>query len=256
MATVSVTNSTSGISGKTIVLAEAVATITALWSFNRGASAPFAVNSGAAMVSNLDVEKLNGQTASYYTNATNLASGTLAAARLPSTASQVLSISTTAASVANSAVENTVHTYTLPGNTLGTTRALRITVRGTITNTSGSAANWRLMTRVDGTTVVGSTNISIPNNVTEEVFYTVLIVPNNSTSAQKAYGYLTLFHSAGSVGWVTTTAGAQTLGDFAEANGTSAKDLTSDKDITLVMQFGTASANLTWAKHYVLIELL
>jgi hypothetical protein len=58
------------------------------------------------------------------------------------------------------------------------------------------------------------------------------------------------------VGWVTTTAGAQTLGDFAEANGTSAKDLTSDKDITLVMQFGTASANLTWAKHYVLIELL
>jgi hypothetical protein len=60
MATVSVLNTTANISGKTLAICEQVATITALWSFSRSTAAPFAVNSGAAVVTNLDADKVDG----------------------------------------------------------------------------------------------------------------------------------------------------------------------------------------------------
>lgn len=54
-------NTTAQLSGKTLVTAEGDWTITGLHSYSRGASAPFAVNSGAAKVSNLDADLLDGQ---------------------------------------------------------------------------------------------------------------------------------------------------------------------------------------------------
>ncbi len=60
MATVAVTNTTANLSGKTLTVAELVATITALWTFNRGVNAPFAVPSGSAKVDNFDADKLDG----------------------------------------------------------------------------------------------------------------------------------------------------------------------------------------------------
>lgn len=54
-------NTTAQLSGKTLVTAEGDWTITGLHSYSRGASAPFAVNSGAAVVTNLDADKLDGQ---------------------------------------------------------------------------------------------------------------------------------------------------------------------------------------------------
>lgn len=60
MANVTVLNTTNQLSGKTIILAESDQTITGLHTFNRGASAPFAVPSGAAVVSNLDADKVDG----------------------------------------------------------------------------------------------------------------------------------------------------------------------------------------------------
>jgi len=81
---VSIANTTSQVSGKTVVIAENDQTVTGLHTFSRSTSAPFAVGSGSAVVSNLDADKLDGQDGSYYTNATNLASGTVPEARLAS----------------------------------------------------------------------------------------------------------------------------------------------------------------------------
>ena len=53
-------------------------TVTNLFTFDRGASAPFAVNATATKVSNLDADKLDSQDGTYYTNAANL-TGTIAA---------------------------------------------------------------------------------------------------------------------------------------------------------------------------------
>jgi hypothetical protein len=79
---VSIANTDANVSGKTVVLAERDHTISGLHTFSRSPSAPFAVASGSAAVTNLDADKLDGQEGTYYLNASNLASGTVPAARL------------------------------------------------------------------------------------------------------------------------------------------------------------------------------
>lgn len=61
MATVSIANTTANVSGKTVVLAERDHTVTGAWTFNRSPSAPFVVQAGSAVVTNLDADKLDGQ---------------------------------------------------------------------------------------------------------------------------------------------------------------------------------------------------
>ena len=81
MATVSVANTTTNISGQTVLLAGKDQTITGQHTFDRDPSAPFVVTSGSAVVSNLDADKLDGQDGAYYAslvNATNWATASLA----------------------------------------------------------------------------------------------------------------------------------------------------------------------------------
>lgn len=61
---ISVANTSSGLSGKTLVTSEDTATITGLHTFDRDPNAPFAVASGSAVVTNLDADKLDGKEAS------------------------------------------------------------------------------------------------------------------------------------------------------------------------------------------------
>ena len=75
-----VANTDADLSGNTVVTEENTYTITGLHTFSRSTNPPFAVNSGAAAVSNLDADKLDGQEGSYYLAATN-ATGTLAVNR-------------------------------------------------------------------------------------------------------------------------------------------------------------------------------
>lgn len=67
MATISVLNTTSDLSGKTLVTAEGDRTVTGLLSYSRGGGAPFAVNVGAGMVANLDADKLDGLDSTIFT---------------------------------------------------------------------------------------------------------------------------------------------------------------------------------------------
>ena len=75
---VTVANTTASLSGKTLAKLEDSQTFTGLKTFDLGASAPFAVVSGAAKVANLDADKLDGQTGTDYHDA-SLLTGTYAA---------------------------------------------------------------------------------------------------------------------------------------------------------------------------------
>src|SRR5687768_8238566 len=61
---ISVLNTDAALSGKTIVTLEAAETVTGLKTFDRDPSAPFAVASGSAVVTNLDADKVDGYEAS------------------------------------------------------------------------------------------------------------------------------------------------------------------------------------------------
>lgn len=77
-----VNNTAANLVNKTLLAAENANNVTGLLTFNRSPSAPFAVQSSSAMVTNLDANFLGGNSSTYYTNATNLASGTVPTARL------------------------------------------------------------------------------------------------------------------------------------------------------------------------------
>ena len=74
MADIQVTNTDADLSDNTLLTEENAYTITGLHTFSRSTNAPFAVNSGAAVVANLDADKLDGQQGSYYIDPTNLSS--------------------------------------------------------------------------------------------------------------------------------------------------------------------------------------
>lgn len=76
---VSVLNTTAGLSGKTLALLEGSQTFTGQKTFDVGASAPFVVVSGAAKVSNLDADKLDGAEGTAYHDAAQLTGLTPAA---------------------------------------------------------------------------------------------------------------------------------------------------------------------------------
>jgi hypothetical protein len=74
VADIQVANTDADLSGNTVVTEENAYTITGLHTFSRSTNAPFAVVSGAAVVANLDADKLDGQTGSYYIDPGNLSS--------------------------------------------------------------------------------------------------------------------------------------------------------------------------------------
>lgn len=80
MADIQVANTDADLSGNTVVTEENAYTITGLHTFSRSTSAPFACVSGAAVVTYLDSDKLDGQEGAYYLAAANF-TGTLAVNR-------------------------------------------------------------------------------------------------------------------------------------------------------------------------------
>lgn len=80
---IQVANSASQLDGKTVVTAEDFQEVTGQKTFNRAPSAPFEVETGSAVVGNLDADKLDGEHGSEYHNASNLSTGTIPGDRLP-----------------------------------------------------------------------------------------------------------------------------------------------------------------------------
>lgn len=80
MADIQVANTDADLSGNTVVTEENAYTITGLHTFSRSTNAPFACVSGAAVVTYLDSDKLDGQEGTYYLAAANF-TGTLAVNR-------------------------------------------------------------------------------------------------------------------------------------------------------------------------------
>lgn len=91
-----IANNASDMAGKIVMVADSPTgrTVTNLFTFDRDPSAPYAVSSGSAKVTNLDADKLDGEEGTAYHSATNL-TGTIALARLTLGVTTVVSNSST-----------------------------------------------------------------------------------------------------------------------------------------------------------------
>lgn len=86
MANAPVSNTTASITNTELLTADgSPQTVSKTVTFDNGASPPFAVAAGAAVVPNLDADKLDGEEGSAFHNATNLNAGTVPDARFPAT---------------------------------------------------------------------------------------------------------------------------------------------------------------------------
>ena len=139
---VNVANTAAAVSGKTLLLAEATQTITGATTFDRGASAPFIAVSGAAKVTHLDADKVDGEEAADFHNASLLALGTVPDARFPATLPAASGVNLTALNASNLG-SGTVPDARFPA-TLPAASGANLTALNASNVSSGTLANARL----------------------------------------------------------------------------------------------------------------
>jgi hypothetical protein len=174
----------------------------------------------------------------------------LVAADLPVGTVRVLSRLTPTVGVSNSTTETTVLSYTMPGGTMGATGLLRITIQGSVVNTTGSAQNFSLNTKLGGSTVTGGT-VSVANNQTYEFRAVVLIQNQNSASSQKLSGLVTYQHTGAATSWLND-ANQRTY----MSGGTLTINTASDAAVVITGQLGAASASLSFTVYSATVELV
>lgn len=265
---ISVLNTDAGTSGKTLVTAEGTATVTGLHTFDRDPSAPFAVSASSAVVTNLDADKLDGQEGTYYTNASNIASGTVPTARLGSgsassstylrgdqTWGAITPISldrdVSQADVTNTAAETTVYTYTVPGGTLSTNKMLRITLIGDSLNNTGGGVNLTVKLKYGATTILSTGATSIGADASRRmVVFTAVLGAQNSASAQTAWGEFK--QAAGGAGGTMAAFSGSAV--ILEGLGTATENSATDLALAITAQWASANANLSFRPYIVQVE--
>ena len=180
MADIQVANTDADLSGNTVVTEENAYTITGLHTYSRSTNAPFACISGAAVVTYLDADKLDGQEGAYYLAAANITGTALASNVVTSSLTAVGTIATgvwqgTDVGVAygGTGVSTLTDGYVLLGSGTGAITPLDVTADGAILIGDGSG---------DPTTldVGSSTGITILGTIATGVW--------NGTAVTVAYG--------------------------------------------------------------------
>jgi hypothetical protein len=164
----------------------------------------------------------------------------------------VQNVDVTATTVSNTAAETSVYGYSVPGGTLSTNHALRLTLIGTMLNNTGSLQAVTIKLYYGGNLILNSTGMdaatsSNGRSITAQFFLSAL----NATNAQVAQGRVMLSGASGN----STTM----LGEGTVVNGTNtsiAIDSTSSQTLEVKVTLGSASASLTYTLHVAYLEKL
>lgn len=155
--------------------------------------------------------------------------------------------------VVNSNTETTVYTFTVPGGTLGSTKALRLTLIGDYLNNSGSSRTLTIKGKYGSTTVFsGVPGGSITADANRHaVFCQLVLHAFNATNAQVASGTVTL----GAANTIGGTAAASAATFFAN-HSTVAEDSTGDLALAVTVQHSATDANLSFRAQTAVLEVL
>jgi hypothetical protein len=146
--------------------------------------------------------------------------------------------------VSNSTTETTIYSYNVPAGLLGTTRGLRVRIRGTYTNNSGSNKTIRLRLKLGATTVLDKTSAAVATSATAANFFSTFIISNaGATNSQEAAMQFLADRAGAIVGPIIMT-------------GTAAVDTTSAQTLTITITHSAASASTTFVKEgaYTVLE--
>lgn len=159
--------------------------------------------------------------------------------------------------IVNTAAETTLYSYSVPGGTLGTNKALRVSILGDYLNNSGFSKNFTVKMKYGATTLWGDVT-SVPTNTTRRGFkLDMILAAINSTSAQSLAGSVFLSATGAPVTGTGAFFDASTLHSLQVIpGGSSAEDSTAAKTLAATVQHETAAATISLRANIRMIELL
>jgi hypothetical protein len=158
--------------------------------------------------------------------------------------------------VTNTVTETTIFTFSVPANTLDTTRMLRLTTFGDYlnNNATGSSLTWRI--KFGGTTVFADAiSVSATSATRRPWCLQVWLASNNGTSSQSMSGTFL----CGTAGGATTGLGNLDDDEIEAVTpffNTASINQTSAQTFEVTVQWSAASANLSCRRFYAVLERL
>lgn len=147
------------------------------------------------------------------------------------------------ATVGNSTSEGTLYSKSIPANDLGTNRGLRLTVRGTLLQNSGSDKTLTIRLKFGATTLLTLAPVIGTNAGTDSFSIDALIFNTTSNAQRGAMDFLLLRN--------------EIVKDVSAGYaGTAAEDTTAAKTLALTAQWSAAHASATLTKKLAILELL
>lgn len=147
--------------------------------------------------------------------------------------------------VNNDSTEQTLYSGTIPANTLGTAKGVRVRMNGTWRNHKGTTGTFTLKFKLGGTTGVTLT-LSVTDDAVAETacpFVMEWLLYNTSASAQTVMARADFYRSNAIV-------------TMDMSFGTNAKDTTSDQSIIITEQMSAADATFRITKKMLTVELI
>lgn len=157
---------------------------------------------------------------------------------------KTLDVSSSTVAVANTVAATTVYSYSVPANTLGTDKGLRLNLSGTYLNNSGASRNVTITATYGGTTLISqATPAIVTSGTTGNWGVNLYLMAANATNAQRSR--LEGSFEAG-------TAVDVVIND----NGSSAVDSTINQTLTITVTNSAAAATIITTKNLAVLEQL
>jgi hypothetical protein len=146
----------------------------------------------------------------------------------------------TPADVVNTTTETTVYSFTVPGGTFGTDKALRLTLIGDYLNNSGANTSLTVRVKLGATTISSTTFTLVSSNAARRALtVTCTVSAANATNAQASSGRIAL----GTAGTVDGSALAPTLREG--VHNSIAEDSTGDLALAVTYENSGAAATVS-----------
>lgn len=157
---------------------------------------------------------------------------------------KTLDVSSSTVSVTNTAAATTIYSYSVPANTLGTDKGLRLNISGQYLNNSGANRTVTITVSYGGTTMISQATPNIATSGTTGNWgINVYLMAANATNAQRAR--LDGSFEAG-------TAADVVIND----NGTASVDSTANQTLTVTVANSAAATTITTTKNLAVLEQL